>query len=60
MDIEHAHRTNTNDLRQWLRQNKPHSTNTNNNSNNDNTMEIDQAQTSQTTIEDDDSIHVGT
>ena len=60
MDIEHAHRTNTNDLRQWLRQNKPHSTNTNNNSNNDNAMEIDQAQTSQTTTEDDDTIHVGT
>ena len=60
MDVEHAHRTNANDLRQWLRQNKPHSTNTNNNSNNDNAMEIDQAQTPQTTIEDDDTTHAGT
>ena len=60
MDVEQSHRTNTNDLRQWLRQNKPQPTNANNNSNNDNAMEIDQAQTPHSTIEDDDTIQAGT
>ena len=60
MIVEHIHRTNTNNLQQWLCQNKPYSINTNNNSNNDNAIEIDQAQLPQTTIEDDDTIHAGT